>query len=129
MGDRVSVCAFLEKSLREQVQEHLTGATEILTVHITVPVIQAMIAEMESLRGLISKVERDFNITPTEAIMAMAKEGMAGLRTQGIGHLHLCVERRSLLQPLFYPPFPKPSRPSSRYREIHRLVLPLPRWC
>jgi hypothetical protein len=71
-------CHSLIESLREQVQERLTVTAETLTVHITVPVIKAMVAEMESLRALISKIEGDFNITPTEAVMAMAKEGMAG---------------------------------------------------
>jgi hypothetical protein len=64
--------------LREQVQEQLTAAPETLTVHIAVPVIQALIAEMVSLRGLISKTAEDFCITPVEAIWAMAKEGVAG---------------------------------------------------
>jgi hypothetical protein len=64
--------------LRKQVQGYLTPTTEILTVHVSVPVIQAMIAEMESLRPLVSKTAEDFNITPVEAIWEMAKEGVAG---------------------------------------------------
>jgi hypothetical protein len=74
----------LIEKLRERLQEQLTTALETLTVHISVPVIQAMITEMESLRYLISKLVEGRSITPVEAIWTMAKEGVAGRTAEAL---------------------------------------------